>query len=129
MKNQIVSSMIAIGFVALSGTTPAAAQARQKATIPFAFEASGVEYPEGEYTLERLTARGVIKITNVANRHAALIAVPIQSGKPIGSDGKLVFDRSADRLRLNEVWFAGYPGMLTISRAKEVSARVVVNLK
>ena len=129
MKNQVLTSMIALGFAALLGSTPAAAQARQTATIPFSFEAGGVEYSEGQYAVERMTNNSVIKLTNLINGRSAMVFAPVQSGKDNRGWSKLVFSQLGDRMKLNEVWFQGYPGMLTGTSNKEVSARVVVGLK
>ena len=129
MKNQVLTSMIAFGFAALLGTTPAAAQPRQTANIPFSFEAGGVQYPEGSYMVERMNTSPIIKLTNVTNGRAAVVGAPVLSGKPGNGASKLIFSQTGDHIKLSEVWFSGYPGMLTNTRDKEVSAKVVVNLK
>ena len=121
--------MIALGFAALLGSTPAAAQAKQTATIPFSFEAGGVEYPEGQYAVERMPNNHIIKLTNLTNRRAVLVGMPVLSGKDNLGWSKLVFSQLGDRMKLNEIWFPGYPGMLTGTVNKEVSARVAVSLK
>ena len=129
MKNQVLTSMITLGFAALLGTTPAAAQARQTATIPFSFEAGGVEYSEGAYALESINSARVIRLTNLTNGRSAFVAAPILSGAANKGNPKLVFNPSGDRMKLAEVWFDGYPGMLTTRPSKEVSAKVIVTLK
>ena len=129
MKNQVLKSMIAFGFAALLGTTPAAAQAKQTATIPFSFEASGVEYSEGNYAVAILNTTKVIRLTNLTNGRSAFVNAPVLTGAANHGTSKLVFGRSGDGMKLNEVWFNGYPGMLTSRASKEVSAKVVVNLK
>ncbi len=121
--------MIALGFAALLGSTPAAAQARQTATIPFSFEAGGVEYPEGQYAVERMPISHIVKLTNLTNRRAVLVGLPVQSGKDNPGWSKLVFSQLGDHMKLNEIWFPGYAGMLTGTAKKEVSARVAVSLK
>ena len=130
MKNQALTALIALGFGALLGTAPANAQARQTATIPFTFEAGGVEYSEGTYAIERLSPTSkVVKIMNLTNRRSALVSAPVSSGADNGRDSKLVFRHAGDHLQLGEVWFAGYPGMLTTTSGKDVSAKVAVYLK
>ena len=129
MTNRVLKSMIAFGFAALLGSIPAAAQAKQTATIPFSFEAGGVEYPEGNYAVACLTASHMIRLTNLTNGRSAFVMAPILSGKADYTSSKLVFSPSGDRFKLAEVWFNGYPGMLTAPPAKEVSAKVVINLK
>ena len=129
MKNRILSNLIAIGFAALIGNAPASAQTRQTATIPFSFEAGGVEYPEGAYAVTRSTLNGIIVLANLSNGRAAFVRTPVLSGKADHGMSKLVFNSSGDRMKLNEVWFSGYPGMLTAQANKEVSAKVVVGMK
>ena len=119
--------MIAFGFAALLGTTPAAAQARQSADIPFSFVAGGVEYSEGSYTVERL-ANTVVKLTNMTNGKMSLILAPVPSG-PEDHEAKLTFLRTADGMRLREIKFSGYTAMVTGVSSKETSAKVVVGLK
>ena len=129
MKNQVLTSLIAFGFAALLGSIPAAAQAKQSATIPFSFQAGGVEYPEGNYKLERLTGLHVIKFTNVTNGRSAMVNAPIQTGLANHGSGKLVFSPNGDGMKLSEIWFEGYPGMLTVRSRNEASAKVAVSLK
>jgi hypothetical protein len=128
MKNQVLMSLIAAGFAAVLGTTPAAAQTRQTATIPFAFEAGGAEYSQGDYVIERISEIKAVKITNLTTHKSGLVMAPILSGTKDGAS-KLVFRQVGDRLTLGEVWFLGLPGMETMSRRKDVSAKVVVGLK
>ena len=129
MKNQILSSIIAIGFAAVIGNTPAAAQTKQTATIPFSFEAGGVAYPEGTYAVTRSAVHKVVTLTNLSTGRSAFVGTPITSGVENRSTSKLVFNPSGDRLKLSEVWFYGSPGMLTSPVTREVSANVVVGLK
>ena len=129
MKNQVLKSMIAFGFAALLGSTPAAAQTRQTATIPFSFEAGGVEYPEGNYAVAPVSTIKVIKLTNLTNGRSVFVGAPILTGTANHGTPKLVFNPNGDRMKLSEVWFDGYPGMLTSPVAREVSAKVVVSLK
>ena len=129
MKNHVLKSMIALGFAALLGTTPAAAQTRQTATIPFSFEANGVEYSEGNYAVAVMNATRVIRLTNLTNGRSAFVSAPVLTGMSNHGTSKLVFGHSGDGMKLTEVWFNGYPGMLTAPASKEVSAKVVVTLK
>jgi len=132
MKNQILTSLISFGFAALLGSVPAAAQPSQWTTIPFAFEAGGVEYPEGNYTLREIGgATRVIAITSRTTGRGAMISLPVLSDKKEHSNTKLVFTHTGDQYRLREVWFAGRPGMMTTSseNAKELSARVTIQVK
>lgn len=129
MRKQILFSLTAFGFVCLLGTAPAAAQAKLTATIPFTFETGGFEYSEGKYAVEHLNNNMVMKITNLTNGRAAMVLVPVVSGKPADGVSKLVFSQSTGHMKLNEIWFAGYPGMLTNSGAREASAKVVVVMK
>ena len=128
MKNAVFTSILAAGFAALLFNTPAAAQTKQQATIPFTFEAGGVEYPEGHYSVEHLGNTRVIRIMNLTNGRAALVNAPVLSGLRNSGGPKLVFNQTGDRMQLSEVWFSDLPGMLTI-RSKEVSAKVAVALK
>jgi len=130
MKNQILNSLMAAGFVALLGTTSVAAQPRQTATVPFTFEAGGRTYSDGTYNVERVGTTSNIRIVNIRNGQAAMVNVPVPTGTPgQGAGPKLVFRQSGERMSLGEVWFAGYPGMMTLKNAKDLSAKVVVGLK
>ena len=131
MKNRVLSNILAIGFSALIANTSAfAQQARQTATIPFSFEAGGVEYPEGDYMVARSTTNKVIVLTNLSSGRSTFVGAPILTGKADHGTSKLVFSHGADmHMRLNEVWFSGHPGMRTSPASKEVSARVEVGLK
>ncbi len=130
MKNSALTAMLTLGFAALLGTAPANAQVRQIATIPFSFEAGGVEYSEGIYSIERLSQPAkVVKIMNLTNGRAVVINAPVSSGADTRTASKLVFRQTGDRMKLGEIWFAGYPGMLTLNVNKDVSAKVVVPLK
>ena len=130
MKNRILSNIAAIGFAAIIGSTPAAAQIKQTATIPFSFEAGGVEYPEGTYSVAASTFNRMVMLTNLSNGRSAFVGTPITSGAANRGTSKLVFNASGDRPKLSEVWFYGSPGMLTSpAAAREVSAKVVVGLK
>ena len=129
MKNLILSKIIAIGFAALIGNAPAFAQAKQTATIPFSFEAGGVEYPEGTYAVSRSSFNKMVVLTNLSTGRSAFVGAPVVSGKADHRASKLVFNASGDHMKLNEVWFYGYPGMLTAQASKEESAKVVVGMK
>ncbi|HEY3744253.1 MAG TPA: hypothetical protein VGL53_30630 [Bryobacteraceae bacterium] len=130
MKHQVLSSLIAFGFAALASTAPAMAQARQTATIPFAFVANGVQCPQGEYEVQRIPDHpSVIQLTNRENGHSTLVPTPILSGAANTSGAKLVFTAQGDGVRLSEVWFDGYPGMLTSSNRKDLLAKVVIKAK
>ena len=131
MKNQVLTSLISFGFAALLGSTPAAAQPNQTVTIPFTFEVNGVEYPEGNYTVREMGNSRVVVIRNQKTGNGALLNVPILAGKSDYEHSKLVFARTGERLTLREVWFAGHPGMMTMTpRANtDMSAKVTVPMK
>ena len=129
MKNQLLTSLIAFGFAALLGSIPAAAQTIQSASIPFAFQVGGTEYPDGNYAVEQLTALRVVKLTNIATGRTIIVNTPVLIGDSRHITAKLVFSQNGEGMRLSEVWFPGYPGMLASRSGKESSAKVAVGLK
>ena len=129
MKNQVLTSLIAFGFAALLGSVPAAAQVSQNANIPFAFQAGGVEYPEGSYNVQRLSALHIVKLTNLTSGRAVMVSAPVPTGTASHGTAKLVFSPNGESMRLSEVWFPGYTGMLTPRTGNDASAKVAVSLK
>ena len=124
MKNQVLTSIIAIGFSALIANTPAVAQNNHTATIPFSFTAGGTEYPSGTYEISRLGTKSVLKMTNVDTRAGHLVSAPVPADGSYASP-KLVFQTTADGYRLSEVWLQGVPGMKTLNSSKSSEAASV----
>ncbi len=94
--------------------------------MPFPFEANGVAYPEGEYEVQ-LYATKLVKLTNITTLRSAVVNAPIVSGSKPPEKPELIFTRSGNTgMRLSEIWLQGYPGLVTVSKAKEASARVAV---
>jgi|SRR5882724_11596569 len=129
MKNQILTSIIAIRFAAIIANTPAVAENNHTATVPFSFQAGGTEYPSGTYQISRLGVHSVVKITNLSNGSAHIVSTPISVG-PNAGNPKLVFLNTADGYKLSEVWLQGLPGMKTVESTKgQESARVKVSIR
>ena len=124
MKNQVLTSIIAIGFSALIANTPAVAQTNCRANIPFSFVAGGTEYPSGTYEISRMSASQVVKMTNVSTGAGHLVSAPVPVGGSSASP-KLVFQTTADGYRLSEVWLQGVPGMKTLNSSKSSEAASV----
>ena len=129
MKNSVLTAIIAIGLATAVTSTPASAQVTQKATIPFSFVAGGVEYPEGNYLLERHDRVPVVKLTNLTSSRAVFVGGAIPLGNATHRSSKLVFSTHGDSMKLDEVWFPGHPGMATSPPPKDISARVTVPMK
>ena len=124
MKNQILTSVFAIGFAAVIAITPAVAQTNHTATIPFSFNAGGVECPSGTYEISRLGTSPVVRMTNVATRAGHFVSAPVTAGGTTSSP-KLVFQPTADGYKLAEVWLQGAPGMKTFNSSKSGEAASV----
>ena len=118
MKNQMLTTAIAIGFAALIANTQAVAQTNHTATIPFSFAAGGTEYPNGTYEIRQLGTAPVVRLTNVETRAAHFVSMPIPIDNNRGGSPKLVFQADADGYRLSEVWLRGSPGMKTKDSSK-----------
>ena len=128
MKRLLLNAIATLACGASLCSTALWAQTRQTAAIPFAFEAGGVEYVEGNYAIERMSR--MIKLTNIASGRSAVVPTPVLSGQANNDSQKLVFTRSANgSLQLKQVWFAGHPRMETWATSKDASAKVTVNLK
>ena len=125
MKNQMLTTAIAIGFAALIANTPAVAQTNHTATIPFTFAAGGTEYPSGTYEIHQLGSAPVVRITHVGTRAAHLVPMPIPIDNYRGASPKLVFQATADGYKLSEVWLQGAPGMKSREASKSGEAASV----
>ena len=130
MKHQILTSAIAIGFAALIATTPAVAQTKHTATIPFAFEAGGTEYPSGTYEIQKMGTHSIVQIRNVDTGKGNMIAAPVPVGTGTVTSPKLVFQTTANGYRLSEFWLQGGHAMRTFKSSKgDESASVKVAIK
>lgn len=129
MKNQILNTAIAIGFAALIANNPAVAQTNHTATIPFAFEAGGTEYPSGTYEIHQMGSHSVVRITNVATGKGTMISTPVPLGWGPVTSPKLVFQTTANGYRLSEFWLQGGQAMKTPTPKSSESASVKVAIK
>ena len=127
LKNTVV---IAIGFAALIANTPAVAQTLHTATIPFAFEAGGHEYPGGTYEIRRVGSNPVLRLTNRETLRSNMVLAPIAAANVAAVSPKLMFQATENGYRLSEVWLQDTPGMkLMTPKANREAASVKVDIK
>jgi hypothetical protein len=107
----LTNTMLALGAVALLGTTGLYAQSTAVANIPFGFTVNNVSLPPGEYALRALSsASPVIQIVNLNTRHTVMVMAPSAASTYKGQQtdtGKVIFHRYGDRYFFSEVWSPG----------------------
>ena len=70
----------------------------------------------------------MVTLTNLTTLHSVMIPTPVVSGAKRPANPVLVFAKSGQTMRLSEVWLDGAPGLLTLSKSKEASAKVAVKV-
>ena len=111
------ATLLAAGFLALTGGTARAAVVDVK--VPFPFVVQGQQFPAGEYRLERdQTDSSVVFIHGEKGNSAAMfvLTTPAAGHDPAGDKPAVTFNRSENQYRLSGIWESGNQG-------REVSAR------
>ena len=101
----VMSSAIAMGLFASTGSAQAQTDPRVRANIPFAFQAGSIQMPAGVYDVS-LVSDHLLQLRGQGPGKQAsgfLTVIPSQGGK-IEKNGRLVFHRYGDRYFLREVW-------------------------
>ena len=107
MKRLIRSIVVAGGFAALVGVTPASAQIFQEVTFTtsFPFTVGQTTLPAGSYTV-RPAYEGDGSVLEIQGRDHSATFVGQNAGKPrVNPDeSAVVFDRTGDHYVLAEIW-------------------------
>jgi hypothetical protein len=96
-----ISSLLVSSLVVLAGTV----QNRIKADIPFDFVAGKARLSAGQYTIQRGTTSGSVKLSGEKSSVIALTHGGSSSRTP--SHAKLVFHKYGDQYFLAQVWDEG----------------------
>jgi hypothetical protein len=79
-----------------------------KANIPFEFSVTGATLPAGAYTIQSLTAEGMVLSIRDSDMKAQEMVLAIEcESRNDAQQSKLVFHRYGDRYFLAQVWVAG----------------------
>jgi hypothetical protein len=103
MKSHVMTMILALGTVSLSGTALHAQGYELAANVPFAFQVANQTFEPGKYIVRR-AFEGAASLRTVANGHSIFIAgaYPALTGK---APGKLVFHcYGGDKCFLAEIW-------------------------
>lgn len=87
--------------------------ATARVSIPFAFEASNVSLPAGEYLLETSDSGTVLFLTGKEAGRNAIIVAPAGEAKS-RFDGKLVFEHAGSTYRLAQAQIIGAASVMRI---------------
>ena len=96
-----ISTLLASSLVVLAGNV----QGKIKADIPFDFTVGKARLSAGQYTIQRGTSQGTIKLSCEKSSVMALTSGGSTSSAP--SHAKLVFHKYGDQYFLAQVWDEG----------------------
>jgi hypothetical protein len=83
MKSQFTHIVLVTAVSVLAGGLMLSGQdQRSVANIPFAFEASHVNLPAGEYTVAQMNTSGVFRLSDPTGRGVFVVMAPQSAGKP-----------------------------------------------
>jgi hypothetical protein len=88
------------------------------ANVPFGFQAGGVNFPAGEYTVAKVLPN-VVRVASI-DRKLCATTVANTTYKVTGSEqAKLVFNRYGDKYFLSRIWPPGNTGGQLVPGAAE----------
>jgi hypothetical protein len=122
-SNLLFSLPVAAGL--LCSAISASAQSSPTFTVPFAFSANHLYLPAGNYQVLQ-QSDFALYVRNIQTGKAVFLAVRPQDGVPVGSRGRLVFERTGSRNHLTQVWIPGRSSrneMVVRSRHQEALAK------
>lgn len=133
MKHRLTHIILTAGLSAMLGSLVLSAQdQKEKATIPFAFEASGRILPAGDYTVSEMSARGVFTLRNTEGDALFVNAPKNDTGD--AEHPRLVFNCYGNDRILSQIWTDDGGGYSVLSSQKylkrhmDMSALVSVSL-
>ncbi|HET6217484.1 MAG TPA: hypothetical protein VFE27_10740 [Acidobacteriaceae bacterium] len=112
----ILSSAVAVGLFASTGTAKAQNGPRVDLRIPFAFQVGSIQMPAGSYAMHVRFSHKIVQLDERGSRKPAsvlLLGSPSEDYK-IQSTGRLIFHQYGDQYFLREVW-EGDGGMGVVS--------------
>jgi len=126
---KIVLSM-ALALIGIAAATPARAQGKMSATVPFEFIVGTSRLPAGKYFITKSSTNGVLSIQSADTRHHLLVLTNADSGTA-PAHPELVFKRVEGQSFLSRVT-VGYSiereiplTPATMRRARDVAMEVV----
>jgi hypothetical protein len=103
MKSQFKSLVLAAVVSSLAGSLTLNAQnERAVAHIPFAFQASHVTLPAGDYNIVETGTNGHFRVSDAAGHGVFVVMIPEGNSKP--SNPKLTFLCSGEQRILSQLW-------------------------
>jgi hypothetical protein len=87
-----VAIALALAVIGLAIATPARADERVTANIPFEFIVGHMRLPAGNYVISKASDTGVLKISSADDRHHVLVLTNADGSKP-PAQPELVFKR------------------------------------
>jgi hypothetical protein len=116
LGSAILSSAVAVGLFASTGSAKAQDGRRFDVLIPFAFQVDSKQMPAGSYAMHVRFSHNVVQLDDQgSSKPASVLLVGSPSGdKQTYGTVRLIFHRYGDRYFLREVW-DGYGGVGVLS--------------
>ena len=122
MKSQIMSMVLALAVVAITGTTLNAQTFTVTGNVPFAFHAGDKDYDAGQYTIIKLSSTAFPMLRNEAT-HTRIFLSSLGGSLGSSKDTKLVFHcYSGHQCFLAEIWPGPESGVALKPSATEKEA-------
>ena len=109
LGSAILSSAVAVGLFASTGSAKAQDGPRVDVRIPFAFQVGSKQMSAGSYAMHVRFSHDVVQLEGQRSSKPAsvlLVGSPSGDGQIFGT-GRLIFHRYGDRYFLREVWEGG----------------------
>ena len=106
LGSAILSSAVAVGLFASTGSVKAQDGPRVNVSIPFAFQVGSKQLPAGSYAMHVRFSHKVVQLEELGSSKPASVLLTgsaSEDGK-IQMGGRLIFHRYGDRYFLREVW-------------------------
>ncbi len=106
LGSAILSSAVAVGMFASTGSAKAQDGPQVDVRIPFAFQVGSIQMPAGSYAMRVRLSHHLVQLQDQGSRKLAsaiLLGSPSEDDK-IQRAGRLIFHRYGDRYFLREVW-------------------------
>jgi hypothetical protein len=108
LRSAMLSSAIATGLFASTGTAHAQNRSLFKANVPFAFEAGSKQMPAGLYEISSVSNDLLLLYDRDPGTHVTgIVMVSRSTSGKVQTHGRLVFHRYGNRYFLREAWEEG----------------------
>jgi hypothetical protein len=122
MKHRLTCLILTAGVSAMLGSFVLSAQdQKEKANIPFAFQASDQTLATGEYTVQQTSSPGFLKLSDSDGRGIFVSAHLTDSGTP--ANPRLIFRVYGKEHMLCQVWMDDGSGYSVAESATEKNLR------